>query len=208
MTKDTRLKGPAQSAIDFIVSAQDPAGGGWRYEPRQRGDTTVTGWQIMALKSAQSAGLAVPEMTIRQASRFLDSMQTEGGAKYGYDTPAGTPALSAIGLLCRVYFGWTRETPPLRAGVDYLSQVGPLPNEIYFNYYAAQVLRHFGGPKWTKWNEVLRERLVNTQIQEGKGAGSWSPAGDRGAATGGRLYQTTMSVMTLEVYYRYMPLYR
>jgi hypothetical protein len=35
--------------------------------------------------------------------------------------------------------------------------------------------------------------------------GSWSPAGDVFAGVGGRLMSTSLSVLTLEVYYRHMP---
>ena len=116
--------------------------------------------------------------------------------------------MTAIGLLCRMYLGWTRENSALRKGADYLSQTGPSSVDIYYDYYATQVLHHWGGSDWTKWNEVLRDHLVDTQVKKGDAAGSWTPTGDRGAAMGGRLYQTCLSVMTLEVYYRYLPLYQ
>ena len=68
---------PAQAALNFICSAQDPVGGGWRYEPRQPGDTSVVGWQIMALKSGYMAYLDVPAATVKKAFDFLDSVQSE-----------------------------------------------------------------------------------------------------------------------------------
>jgi hypothetical protein len=68
MTRDPDLKPLAQRAIDFIVYAQDAKGGGWRYFPGQPGDTTVTGWQWMALKSAQMAYLVFPAMASRAST--------------------------------------------------------------------------------------------------------------------------------------------
>ena len=50
MTKDRMLKEPAQKALLFIVNSQDQEGGGWRYRPRQSGDTSVLGWQINGTK--------------------------------------------------------------------------------------------------------------------------------------------------------------
>jgi hypothetical protein len=210
MTKDGKLRSPAQHAVDFIVNAQDKKGGGWRYKPKEQGDTTVTGWQIMALKSAKAAELKVPDDVVQKAQKFLDSVSTVGGSQYAYMAggPPGPPAITAIGLLCRMYLGWTPEIPALEKGVDYLSETGPSPNNLYYNYYATQVLHHWGGDPWTKWNDVLRDQLVDTQTQEGDAAGSWAPTGDHGSGPGGRLYQTALSVMTLEVYYRYMPMYR
>src|SRR5262249_37930588 len=76
LTSDPALKRPAQAALDYIVSAQH-AGGGWRYAAKQAGDTSVVGWQVMALKSGQMSGLNVPEETMKKAGKFLDSVQAK-----------------------------------------------------------------------------------------------------------------------------------
>ena len=44
------------------------------------------------------------------------------------------------------------------------------------------------------------------QSSRGHEAGSWDPRGDF-TDVGGRLYMTSLAVLTLEVYYRHMPLY-
>ena len=75
MTHDKNLLVPAGSAINFICYAQDPTGGGWRYQPHDPGDTSMLGWQLMALKSGYMAGLTVPPETVRKASQFLDGVQ-------------------------------------------------------------------------------------------------------------------------------------
>ncbi len=210
LSKDKNLRKPTQLAVDFIINAQDPTGGGWRYQPGQKGDTSVVGWQIMALKSAKIANLTVPNKTIGKATFFLNSVQYDSGAKYGYEGPSGSNATTAVGLLCRMYLGWTPKNPGLAKGVEFLGATGPQPGDIYFDYYATQVLHHWGGEPWTKWNNVMREYLVKSQIKEGDAAGSWPPAPGAaiGDAQGGRLYRTCMSVMTLEVYYRHLPLYQ
>ena len=209
LTRDPALLIPSQQAINFIVSAQDRKGGGWRYRPRVPGDTTVTGWQVMAIKSAKSGNLYIPEHTISGINHFLGSVQSKGGSQYGYTSPRrATPCMTAIGLLCRMYMGWNRHREPLGDGVEYLSAIGPSDEDIYYDYYATQVLHHWGGAEWDKWNSVLRDQLVKTQVKQGDATGSWKPTGDRGADAGGRLYQTCLSIMTLEVYYRYLPLYQ
>ncbi len=209
MTHDPGLKDLAQRSIDFIVFAQDHNGGGWRYAPGQPGDTTVTGWQLMALKSAQMAGLKSPSPTLFSAGEFLDSVQSDEGAKYGYMSPDPRPATTAVGLLCRMYSGWKHDRPALLRGVAYLSELGPSQSDdaVYFNYYASQVLRHFGGSQWDRWNAAMRDPLVAAQATEGHEAGSWYFPG-RHSQAGGRLYTTAVTILTLEVYYRYLPLYR
>jgi hypothetical protein len=80
---------------------------------------------------------------------------------------------------------------------------------MYYNYYATQVMHHWGGKPWERWNGVMREYLIHTQSQRGHEKGRWWFNGsDPGSSAGGRLYCTAMAAMTLEVYYRHMPLYR
>jgi hypothetical protein len=207
MTGDANLKEIAQGALDFIDYAQDKRGGGWRYTPGKPGDTTVTGWQLMALKSGQMAYLRVPSPTVALTAKFLDSVQCDEGAEYGYMNAHPGRTTTAIGLLCRMYTGWGRSHPGLQRGAAYLSDWGPSDDNMYYNYYATQVMRHWGGPEWEKWNPKMRDFLVATQAREGYEAGSWHFSGGHGDV-GGRLYNTAAAVMTLEVYYRYMPLYQ
>jgi hypothetical protein len=205
MTKDESLQLPAQFAVDFIVYAQHE-GGGWRYHPREPGDTTVTGWQVIALKGALLAGLDVPSPVWFGVNKFLDSVQRDGGAFYGYRRPDRDPTNTSIGLLCRMMLGWERERKEIRRGVKFLGDEGPSENNVYFNYYAAQVMRHHGGKPWKRWNSRLRDYLVKTQSRSGHERGSWQFR-ERHSLGAGRLYNTAMAVMTLEVYYRFLPLY-
>ncbi len=216
MTHDQSLREPAQAVINYIVEAQDKIGGGWRYHPQTPGDTSVVGWQLMALKSAQMAYLRVPPVTLRKTEYFLDSVQGDRGAVYGYQRPdARRPPTTAIGLLCRMYLGWDHDSKPLERGVHILGTIGPstaktaMRNNMYYNYYATQVMHHWGGYPWERWNAVMREYLIETQSTAGHEKGSWYFDGaDHGSGAGGRLYCTAMGAMILEVYYRHMPLYR
>ena len=212
MTKDPRVKKGAEGAIDFIVKAQNQADGGWRYRPGEPGDMSVVGWQVMALKSGYNAKLRLPSQVFKGADLFLRKAQTAGGSQYVYDPaaekPPSTPTMTAVGLLCRMYLGWDRKNKKLAEGVEYLDKLKPMPNNMYYNYYATQVMHHWGGEEWTRWNDVMREQLIRTQhpLKDGHLAGSWDVADPHGGA-GGRLYMTCLSIMTLEVYYRHLPMY-
>jgi hypothetical protein len=206
---DKDLKRLATDAIRFLERSQDRTEGGWRYWPGERGDLSVTGWQLMALHSAKSGRIKVQSDSLRDAKEFLNSVELENGAFYSY-MPRGprTDSMTAVGLLCRMYNGWRRDRPALIQGVEYLATVGPQPGSIYYNYYATQVLHHWGGELWTNWNLRMREELVQSQRQDGPAAGSWDYVDSSDHGLGGRLYQTTLSILTLEVYYRHLPLYR
>jgi len=206
---DKELKRLATNAIRFLERSQDRMEGGWRYTPGDAGDLSVTGWQLMALHSAKSGRIKVQSDTLRDAKEFLNSVALENGAFYAY-MPRGpkTDSMTAVGLLCRMYNGWRRDRPALIQGVEYLAKVGPQPGAIYYNYYATQVLHHWGGDLWKHWNLRMREELVQSQRQDGPAAGSWDHVDWSDHGLGGRLYQTTLSILTLEVYYRHLPLYR
>jgi len=206
--RDRELRRITLGAVRFIEKSQG-SDGGWRYQPREvPGDTSVVGWQVMALQSARAGGISVSPDTFSDARKFLNFVQAEDGVYYGYTGPEkGRATTTAVGLLCRMYMGWKREKPQLQKGVEFLSNLGPSKEDIYFNYYATQVLHHWDGELWDKWNEQMREQLVANQIKEGPGAGSWDVTDPHGNA-GGRIYQTTLSLLTLEVYYRHLPIYR
>jgi hypothetical protein len=225
LTSDPKLKRPVQMALDFICQAQSQAGG-WRYGAREPGfDTSVGGWQLMALKSGQMAGLSVPRATLAGVDRWLNAAMDRTSHGYGYTSAQPTPTMTSVGLLCREYRGWGPRTPELAAGLKILGQSPPgALHNIYYEYYATQVLHHLGGPDWVLWNEGkdakgkrvhkgIRDWLIANQDKGtnpglAHQAGSWSPAGDVHGAAGGRLMVTSLSLLTLEVYYRHLPLYR
>ncbi|HZL91332.1 MAG TPA: prenyltransferase/squalene oxidase repeat-containing protein [Pirellulaceae bacterium] len=213
MTGDEKLRVPAQKAVDFIVKAQY-RDGGWRYDPgppQQFGDTSVVGWQLMALQSARAANLTVPEETLEMAQHFLDGVQSEEGARYAYQRSRDpTPVMTAEALLCRMYLGWNKRNTALGQGVRWLAESYPPEHDrpnIYYWYYATQTLHHFGGPEWDEWNLRMRDVLVDTQETQGHRAGSWSPRGEH-AGAGGRIYMTSLAICSLEVYYRHLPIFK
>jgi hypothetical protein len=184
--------------------------GGWRYQPGFDSDTSVTGWFVMGLQSARMAGLDVPSITMSRISDYLDKAASPDQARYGYQ-PGMEPTFSmtAEGLLCRQYLGWPRTDQRLLTGVN-LIRARPInweDRDVYYWYYATQVLHHLEGPAWEEWNAVMRDVLPREQTTEGRERGSWAPMGDQWGPHGGRLYVTCLSLYMLEVYYRHMPLY-
>ena len=214
LTKDPALRAPAQRALDFIVESQHKEFGGWRYRPQFESDTSVSGWQLMALKSGEMAGLNVPKDAYAGVSHWLDSVQSKSAAgQFSYHpTKDVSPAMSAEGLLMRQYLGAKRDDAQLIAGANYLRT--RLPDfgqrDAYYWYYATQVMFHMQGDHWNEWNNSLRDLLVTTQSKEGLVSGSWDPSRpspDKWANGGGRHYLTCLNLLMLEVYYRHLPLY-
>jgi hypothetical protein len=150
---------------------------------------------------------------------------------YAPDTPTQrhgrepSKTMTSVGLLMRLYTGWRRDDSRMQRGADYLARnlpaMGTKDNpqrDTYYWYYATQVMFHMGGDYWKQWNDRLHPLLINSQVQSGPLMGSWNPlsypAGtrdvpiyDRWGLHAGRIYVTTMNLLSLEVHYRHLPLY-
>jgi hypothetical protein len=208
--------------------------GGWRYSEGMGPDTSVSGWMLMALKSGELAGLEVPQETYTHIQGWLKRAQASEDEPhlYRYNPFAGDDAsrihgrrpsktMTAVGLLMRLYLGWDRDSSAMQMGGDYLAESPPAmgstaepirdrSRDTYYWYYATQVMFHLGGENWKNWNEHLQELLVTSQIKRGPNAGSWDPirpVPDRWAGNAGRLYVTTLNLLSLEIPYRHLPLH-
>lgn len=205
---DTRwLLEPLKKAIGYSVSAQ-LNDGGWRYEPNQPdGDTSIFGWHLMSLKSAELAGLEIPDEVRAGMVSFLKERalgESDGLAGYRLNDPV-TPAMTAESLFCKQMLGLKRTSTASDEAVKYLLSHPPKLAEenFYYWYYGTLSMFQYGGEPWQTWNERVRDILVAEQ----KPDGSWAPRGPWGAY-GGQIYSTALATLSLEVYYRYLPLYR
>lgn len=227
MTGDKTLETAVERAIAYTLSAQHPQTGGWRYRPGELGDTSQLGWQLMALMSAEHAGVTVPAHSYVLASRFLDSVGSgpHGGLASYRPRERPTRTMTAEALVCR-YLLAARASPGLgsahrpdprfalassteREATDFLLQEPPGTGQdnVYYWYYGSMAMYQAGGESWERWNRAMTATLLSRQRRTGHLAGSWDP--DRvWGSHGGRVYATAMSALCLEVYYRYLPLYR
>jgi len=209
LTRDENLRPVIEQAITFIARAQN-TDGGWRYRPAEGiSDTSVVGWQVMALKSAELAGLAVPPPVLEGARRWLKFV---GGGKhgglYGYQNKEPRQAMVPEGMFCQQLFGVDPLTPMMQESAEYLKANLPKASapDFYYWYYGCLSLYQHQGPIWEEWNKQMRALLLAAQSRSGKEAGSWDPRGPR-SERAGRATITAFATLSLEVYYRYLPLY-
>ncbi len=218
MTGDARLKAAVTKAVNFSVAAQNTSTGGWRYRPGDMGDTSQLGWQVMALASAERAGIRVPDQTWSRVERFLQSVRRgdHGGlASYRADSPAST-SMTAEALYCRLVLQQAVGTNLVERAADEASTellaTPPTAERVnlYYWYYATLALHHrqLANEKataaWRTWNDAMIAALKQTQVASGDDAGSWN-SNTLWGGYGGRVYTTAMAAMCLEVYYRYAP---
>jgi hypothetical protein len=164
----------------------------------------------MALKSAELAGLDLPKETFDRADGWLNgvSMGKHGGL-YGYQKPEKQrEAMVATGMFCRQLQGVPASDPGMHEGVGYVATHPLNPEELdyYYMYYATLVMYQNQGPVWEEWNERMKEILLASQHKSGSKKGTWDPRKWYGFQMG-RVVSTAISTLSLEVYYRILPIY-
>ncbi|MDB4755739.1 terpene cyclase/mutase family protein [Mariniblastus sp.] len=215
ITGDYRIKPFMEKAQQFIVSGQNKTTGGWRYRPGDDGDMSQFGWQVLALKSAAQAGVAIPGKTEILMKRFVRSyIKGSYGGLSAY-RPAEKPSrtMTAESILCQRLLNLEVSPDASREAFQFVLEERPDESKIenlYYWYYATLALHHeknifeFQEANWRSWNESLTQKLLGMQVKTGKATGSY-PANSLWSSYGGRFYSTAMSTLSLEVYYRYQP---
>ncbi len=192
-----------QRAVDLILSCQNDEGG-WRYEPRPAdADISVTVMQLVALRAAKNAGLRVPRQAFDNAINYVRSCaMPSGGFLYQPGTGAEGYARSAAGL-CSLLTSGDYDSPEVINGIQYLQErkapdVRGSDHLHYALYYAAQAMYQASDPQqWQMWFPPTRDELLTLQQPDGQWHGEAGP-----------IYGTAMSILTLSVPYRYLPIYQ
>jgi len=205
-------------ALKVILDAQgvqkeERYAGGWRYKPDSPdSDLSISGWNLMTLRSARLNGAPVPAEAIKKAIQFVNRCQAGNG--FGYQPGGGKPsaAMTAVGLLCRELSGQHNDAINRRCG-DYLVHWAAYPGLLesssslfnggheYTTYYASQGLFQLGGKHWEQFAPRLYKHLVKHQDGDGK----WRAYG---TPHYGPLYSTSMYTLALTVSYRQLPIYQ
>jgi hypothetical protein len=218
LTRHMALYMPMERAVAVIVNGQQANGSyDYSYAQGERFDTSVTGWQVQALKAARLAGSATPGLgpALDKSARFL---KTEAFARDGSGfVYAGQPGVQAasgatwtmtgVGTLCLQMLGQAH-TLQVRAGLKALDRVAfawpRLATEkarVYGAYYVTQAkFQQDQKPVWKAWNQLFQPALLSQQKPDGHWEG-----GDYDQ--GSHVYTTTLCTLMLEVYYRYLPTY-
>jgi hypothetical protein len=211
LTKDPALKDPLERAVAFIIKAQSKSHGGWRYRPGDGdGDMSVVGWQVMALRSARMAGIDVPDEPFALAAKWIDRCASgEHKGRYGYQPGGPTPPMTAEGMFCQQLLGVGPQDPRMQESAAYVLTALPTNGDhnYYYWYYGCLSMYQHGGDAWEKWNDTVKPLYLASQVRDGDNAGSWNPAGQWGGPSG-RVVTTAMATLSLEVYYRYLPMYK
>lgn len=218
MTKDERVADLFKQAIGYIVAGQGPDGG-WMYSyDKSESDTSVSGWQIQALKAAHLSDLKIEGVDAAMEKAMVNFKRVQGKkGGFGYRKAEDKFSLTGVGVLC-TYFLKQEKDKSVKEGIEFMMEQVDKDNpvdykgekaDLYGWYYDTQACLMVGGAAWTKWNRLFQDQIIKNQSPDG----SWpvtagkSPGGElqREPEGAGPFYRTNLCILMLEVYYRYMP---
>jgi hypothetical protein len=151
------------------------------------------------LAGAKDAGTGYEGGKMSYAGTLKDPKKGQGGI-----------AVTASAALQRMFMGWKPDDPAVLGPCNQFAKQLPKWDSVnlYYWYYATLVMFQQGGENWKAWNESMKPALCDNQRKAGYEDGSWDPVGGGHIPTGGRVMSTALGCLCLEVYYRYLPLYR
>ena len=230
LTKDKRLRKPLEKAVKVLLDAQN-LGGGWDYTPIktvhiQRNDSSITSLALIALKSADYAGVEIPRSAyLKMIYHFQRMTDTDNFLFYG-DKSKITDRRKGAGMLAtnifsRLILGQDKNSNAIKSQVQLLMHYLPDTKKVksqemstdqslnhsYYSWYLGTLACFFhGGDVWTRWNTASKPAILSQQIVEkhSHSLGSFRTA-DMWSFAAGKIYSTSINVLSLEIYYRYMP---
>ncbi len=214
-TQDKRIYDKLKKAIDLIVRCQNDKGG-WRYQPRVADDDlSVTVIQLLALRAAKDAGMAVPKEVIELAVKYVESCRSrkdkDGFSGFGYKPHGGKKwSTTAAGVMSLLLCGEYKPSQ-VKDGLDYLMHVREKKEDkqwfVYAHYYAAMAMYQTGnqGKKyekyWKKWYPSISKELIQSQVKKGRSRGRFTKSNMP-------IWGTGMCTLILGIPYRYLPIYQ
>ncbi len=220
LSQDKALKEPLESAVAFILRAQNPYRG-WRYGIRAgESDTSMTTWMLMALLAAKNSGIPMANRTFQMGQDVIRQMTDLDTGRTGYiiagENPVRTPktrlvypsqlseSLTAMGLTVHGLLKTTSQQEPIISrSLTLLTRLTPkwTPEKgnvdyIYW-YFGTTALRLHQNQGKEQWNNQLLLALIQGQTKSAEFAGSWptrSPWGEEG----GLVYTTAMACLSIE----------
>ena len=188
----------ARKAVAFIEDQQHEDGG-WRYTPTGNSDTSVSGWSVLALKSAREAGIKISDECVGKVRKFFQSCEERSNGRTGYTGPGQhiSDATTGVGMLVHQFLLGEPDADLVKKAAPYLADQAELawsggldpfvanPNrfgktkralgrgagvaDYYLWYNCTLAMKTAGGANWDRWNKIVRDMVID--LQKPKDAG-------------------------------------
>jgi hypothetical protein len=190
-----------------VIIEGQTKGGGWLYGYGQGGvgDLSVSGWNVQALKAAKLTGRKFSglDKAMKKAREYISAASAPNGL-YRYrikDSDNGKLSLTGVGVLCARMLGKPQGNEDTSIKAILASKPAQYRGaNLYALYYHSQACFQVGGKVWDEYNKNFQTVIADAQEADG----SW-PIGGGAVRDDGKIYHTCLSILMMEVYYRYLP---
>ena len=227
MTRVPTVKEAAEKAIDVIIKGQNPSGGfNYNLVPggsATRNDTSYMGWCAQALKAAYISGLSCDGLDEAMKKAVAGFKKNYGGTYdkggFGYTGASSSHGLSSVGALSMQLLG-QGQGKEVQSALNAMADAGfwgkGSYSKLYYSYYLTQAKFLEHDARWKAWNKIfapclIKEQKIAKAAIEGpdgkmKDIGHWAPGREISGHTDseGRVMNTCLSALQLQVYYRYL----
>jgi hypothetical protein len=197
--------------------------GGWRYlDDRDESDSdlSVTGWELMFLRSARNAGFGVPKDAIDDAVAYVRRCYSKeyGTFQYWIDRGDGrSRGMAGAGILAMAHAGY-HNSPEAKGAAEWILKQKFEPYNTTVKFESDRILDHYhfavfaccqgmyqlGGKYWEEFFPKLVPILLTNQQADG----SWPPDSQKWDAPYGSEYTTALIVMTLAAPNQLLPIFQ
>ena len=197
--------------------------GGWRYAQQQRdaeSDLSLTGWQLMFLRSARNAGFEVPSEPIEEATSYVLRCFRPDFDTFNYyvrgKEDRRSRGMAGAGILALAHAGLHHRKETLSAG-DWILQHDfghyndqlKFTQKVWYNdcyhygvFYCSQAMYQLGGKYWEEFFPKTSSVLIKNQGNNG----SWAACNSSGRVYG-QCYSSALSILGLSAPNQLLPIF-
>jgi hypothetical protein len=212
-------KSNANAIAEALIKSHQGTQEGWLYNGAGD-DFSVSGWVALALKSAKMADLpALKDKNFKATylsykdwvHKTMANPET-GMARYrgDGDINKGSRNMSLVAMVVKHGMSYDMKDPFMQKAVQHgetwaKALLPEKPRDSYGIYYGTLAAYMCDDKFWELWNAKMKVCLVKSQRQGEvqQFGGSWDPTDSHTGKHGGRVMDTALFALCLEVYYRY-----
>ena len=229
LSDTTKLKATIERALQASLEMQRwgksrTDQGGWRYLNRHGSydsDLSLTGWELMFLRSAKNAGFEVPQQPIDDAIAYVRRCFNPEYGTFEYEVSPRdrrSRAMAGAGVLALAHAGYHDSTEAKTSGEWILRHKFDRYNETelfsrennkkdryhYGVFNCSQAMYQLGGHYWEGFFPSAATALVNGQQTDG----SWPAEGHFEERKYGNAYTTALSLLALGAPNQLLPIFQ
>jgi hypothetical protein len=194
--------------------------GGWRYihdYDQTDSDLSVTGWELMFLRSARNAGFNVPQQTIDDAVNYVRRTFVPQYGTFDYRirrSDTRSRGMTGAGILALGHAGFHNSKEAQSAGKELLeysfeiyNDNQPFPTRDRYHYslfMCCQGTYQLGNPYWEQFFPRTTKVVLRHQFPDG----SWDAESFHRDRRYGNAYTTAMVILALGAPNQFLPIFQ